>query len=265
MSYLVYPLSENCLLICGRKLSSLNLSTASLLKRQKRSNQDTRHTPLFDIVASVLSGATDVDFGEHTSRRAMPRFYTSLTLGSSGLQVDDCIVEKINISGAAVANVRFNNNAIGTLEGISSQDAIPDWLRANSIHLFSSIATTSRIRAANLLPTQKVLVTVLRKTFFQKGSGRKEEALLRGLGQLVKEATETIVGKLIKEGLLTKQRGDTGDIYVPVRSEARRAGKIIAELSLSKDPIWIFASDSNAATSTFTVCPATKLTPDRWL
>jgi hypothetical protein len=87
-------------------------------------------------------------------------------------------------------------------------------------------------------------VTVLRKTFFQKGSGRKEEALLRGLGQLVKAGDlDRIVGKLIKEGLLTKQRGDSGDLYVPVRSEARRAGKIIAELSLSKDPIWIFTSE----------------------
>jgi hypothetical protein len=109
--------------------------------------------------------------------------------------------------------------------------------------VFSSVATTSRIKAANLGPAQKVLVTVLRKTFFQKGAGRKEEALLRGLGKLVKPGIlDRILGRLISEGLLNKAKGDGGDLYIPIRSQARRAGQMVAELSLSKDPIWIFVT-----------------------
>lgn len=240
----VNPLSENGLLICGRKLYSLNLiedAIAYIKANAKTKNQ----TLLFDIVASALvSGVTDLDFGGAYIDSGHASILDFSHARVSDLQVDESIIEKVNISNAAVADVRFNKNAIGTLEGISSQDAIPDWLNGNSVELFSSIATTSRIRAANLMPTQKVLVTVLRKTFFQKGSGRKEEALLRGLGKLVKSGDlDRIVGKLISEGLLIKQRGDSGDLYVPVRSEARRAGKIMAELSLSKDPIWLFASE----------------------
>jgi hypothetical protein len=239
----VNPLSENGLLICGRKLSSLNMldeATAYLKANTKAKNQ----TLLLDIIASLLvSGLTDVDLGGAYVDGGHASILDFSHARVKNLHVENSVIEKINISGAAVSNVRFKVNAIGTLEGISSQDAIPDWLSGNTVDLFSSVATTSRIRAANLLAAQKVLVTVLRKTFFQKGSGRKEEALLRGLGKLVKAGDlDRILGKLISEGLLTKERGDSGDLYVPVRSQTRRAGDMSAELSLSKDAIWSFVS-----------------------
>jgi hypothetical protein len=240
----INPLSENGLLICGRKLTSLNLieDALSYLKAHAKVRNQTL---LLDIVASLLvSGATDIDFAGGYIESAYASVLDFSQARVKDLQINGSIIEKVNLANAAVTNVRLADNNVGTLEGISSQDAIPNWLNGNSVENFSSIATTSRIRAANLLPTQKVLVTVLRKTFFQKGAGRKEEALMRGLGKLVKSGNlDRIVGKLISEGLLTKQRGDSGDLYVPVRNEARRAGKIMAELSLSKDPIWIFTTD----------------------
>lgn len=237
------PLSENGLLICGRKLASLNLIEDSItfLKTNSRVKNQTL---LFDIVASILvSGATDVDFGGAYIESGHASVLDFSQTRVRNLHVEDSIVEKINITGAAVSGVRLKSSAIGTLEGISSQDAIPDWLQGNSVDFFSSVATTSRIRAANLLPAQKVLVTVLRKTFFQRGAGRKEEALLRGLGKLVKAGDlDRIVGKLISEGMLSKERGDSGHLYVPVRNQKGRAGSIIGELSLSKDPIWAYVS-----------------------
>jgi hypothetical protein len=230
-------------LICGRKISSLNLledALAFIKANAKTKNQ----TLLFDIVASILvSGFNEVDFSGAYVDAGHASILDFSQARARNLHVENSIIEKINIAGASVSNVRLKNNAIGTLEGISSQDAIPEWLHDNSVERFSSVATTSRIRAANLLPTQKVLITVLRKTFFQKGSGRKEEALLRGLGKLVKAGDlDRIMGKLISEGLLTKQRGDSGDLYVPVRSQTRRAGDMVAELSLSQDSIWTYVS-----------------------
>lgn len=240
----VNPLSENGLLICGRKLASLNLidEAITFLKANAKIKN---HTLLFDIVASVLvSGATDVDFGGAYIESGHASVLDFSHTRARNLHIQDSIVDKINIAGAAVSGVRLKNSAVGTLEGISSQDAIPDWLNDNSVDYFSSVATTSRIRAANLLPTQKVLVTVLRKTFFQKGAGRKEEALLRGLGKLVKAGDlDRIVGRLISEGLLTKERGESGNLYVPVRNQKGRAGSLIGELSLSKDPIWTYVSE----------------------
>jgi hypothetical protein len=237
------PLSENGLLICGRKLSALNLMEDAIAFC-KANAKAKNHTLLFDIIASVLvSGSTECFFGGAYIQGGHASILDFSHCRVSGLQIDDSVIERVIISGAAVEDVRVTKNIIGTLEGISSPHAIPDWLKGNTVQVFSSVATTSRIKAANLQPTQKVLVTVLRKTFFQKGAGRKEEALLRGLGKLVKVGVlDRILGRLINEGLLKKEKGESGDLYIPVRSETGRAGKMLAELSLSKDPIWIFVT-----------------------
>ena len=80
---------------------------------------------------------------------------------------------------------------------------------------------------------------MIRKIFFQPGAGRKEAALLRGMGfsdntRLGKK----ILGKLMDEGLITRHKGDEGYIYKPVRKYAKRVNGIITELTLSKDPLW---------------------------
>ncbi|ARP98613.1 hypothetical protein CAK95_05600 [Pseudorhodoplanes sinuspersici] len=237
------PLSENGLLICGRKLMMLNLIDDAIA-HCKANTKVKNQTLLLDLVCSVLvSGVTDVDFGGQYIEYGHASVLDLAHARVAGLHVDNSVIERLIISGVEVRDVKITASNIGVLEGVSSQGAIPAWLSGNSIEVFSSIATTSRIRAANLEPTQKVLVTVLRKTFFQKGAGRKEEALLRGLGKLVKSGVlDRILGKLISEGLLRKEKGDGGNLYIPVRSETQRVGKILAELSLSKDPIWLFVA-----------------------
>lgn len=237
------PLSENGLLICGRKLNSASLIDAAIALC-KANPKSKNHTLTLDIVGSILvSGTPEVNFGGvyvEGGHASVLDFSHSRILY---IQISHSVLERVIISGAFVTEVGLTRNEIGVLEGISSQDAIPVWMVSNSVGLFSSVATTSRIRAANLTPAQKVLVTVLRKTFFQKGAGRKEEALLRGLGKLVKPGIlDKIVGKLIAEGILKKEKGHEGNLYIPVRSETRRVGKILAELSLTKDHIWEFVS-----------------------
>jgi hypothetical protein len=238
------PLSENGLLICGRKLEALSLvdSAISLCKANRSAKNQTL---ALDVIGSILvSGISDISFGGIYVEGGHASVLDFSHVRLSGIQISCSVLERVIISSASVIDLILTKNDIGVLEGISNQSAIPDWMKDNTIELFSSVATTSRIRAANLSPTQKVLVTVLRKTFFQKGAGRKEEALLRGLGTLVKAGVlDKIVAKLIGEGILTKEKGQEGNLYVPVRSETRRAGKMLAELSLSKDPIWKFVTE----------------------
>jgi hypothetical protein len=108
----------------------------------------------------------------------------------------------------------------------------------------SGAPSTSRIRAAKLDPAQKVLVTILRKVFFQKGAGRKEEALTRGLGRLVKPSvTSNVIRRLRTEEIIGETEGDEGPAYVPNRAQTQRVGKMIAELTFSTDPIWQFVSN----------------------
>ena len=83
------------------------------------------------------------------------------------------------------------------------------------------------------------MTTIIKKTFFQKGAGRKEEALLRGFGQSAsKKLSDKILKILMREDILTTSPGKEGTIYVPNRSQAGRMGKMLQELRSSEDAIW---------------------------
>lgn len=104
---------------------------------------------------------------------------------------------------------------------------------------FEMLATTTLIKKARLSESQKLFVEMLRKIFFQPGAGRKEAALLRGMGAAAnKQLGEKILSKLLDEKLITRIKGDEGYIYKPVRSETGRIDKMLTDLTLSTDPLW---------------------------
>jgi hypothetical protein len=73
-------------------------------------------------------------------------------------------------------------------------------------------------------------------TFFQKGAGRKEEALVRGLGKLAEP--DKILRLLVRENIITRFRGEEGWVFAPQRAQAGRMRKMLEELNTSTDPIW---------------------------
>lgn len=239
----VNPLDENSLLICGRKFSSMNMIDEALAFCKAKCSSKNK-TLLLDVICSIIvSGEKDIDFGGIYCENGSSSVVDLSGARISNIHINEALIDKLVISGASIENIKISNSAIGNLEGISSPSARPIWVDRCSIDNYSSVATISRIKAANLSAGHKVLVTIIRKIFFQKGAARKEEALLRGLGNLVKQGTlDKIINKLISEGLATKEKGDAGAIYVPNRSHTRRAAKIISELSLSKDQIWMYIS-----------------------
>lgn len=73
-----------------------------------------------------------------------------------------------------------------------------------------------------------------------------ESALLRGMGTSVnRKLCKRILAALIDEQLITKTKGDEGYIYHPVRGEMPRIDKIITQLTLSTDPLWLKISQPN--------------------
>ena len=101
------------------------------------------------------------------------------------------------------------------------------------------MANISRIRRIGLSPSHEILTTIIRKTFFQKGAGRKEEALLRGLGRVgAKNMSGKIINLMIRENLLTTFKGDEGPVYAAVRTHTKRMQRLLNELDSSADPLW---------------------------
>lgn len=156
------------------------------------------------------------------------------------LTISDSYIERVDLTNSKFLDqVQIRDCIISTIYGVSSSNSIPDEFVGCDIENYETLATTTLIKKANLSLSQKLLVEMLRKIFLQPGAGRKEAALLRGMGATAnKQLSEKILGKLMDEGLVTRHKGDEGYIYKPVRNQTGRIKHIIADLTLSKDPLW---------------------------
>ncbi|WP_151343465.1 NACHT domain-containing protein [Rhizobium leguminosarum] len=188
------------------------------------------NTKAIDFEGIELKGAEflylpldEREFSNFTLRQS---YFGELALPAkmnSGARLIDCVTPKVT--------------------GISSPAALPNWITDLDAEAFDSVANVAKIRKIGLNPAQEILVTVVRKTFFQKGAGRKEEALLRGLGKVAAKSLSTrILNLMLKEGLLTSFKGDEGPVYSPVRSNTARMQKLLDELGSSTDPLWVQVS-----------------------
>ncbi len=154
------------------------------------------------------------------------------------LLISESEIRSVNLYNMAIDNVRIVDSVIEILDGASA-DGIPDWISRCEISKQTQMDTISRIRKSQLKPAEMILVTILRKTFFQPGSGRKEDALLRGLGEFGDAKLQTSILKLlISRGFLSEAPGRSGKLYIPERSKTGRAKRMISQLQQSEDDIW---------------------------
>jgi hypothetical protein len=156
-----------------------------------------------------------------------------------GIEIANSVIDELIITGANPSNVRIYGCLIGRVDGVSEAAGLPKWLSGNEVGDYVRINTVTRIKQAKLSSEQKVFVTIIKKTFFQPGAGRKEEALLRGLDSMQsKKSSEKILKLLCREEILKTAPGKEGLLYIPQRAHTRRMADILKELTLSEDPLW---------------------------
>lgn len=193
-----------------------------------------------DIIASLVRGLSLIDF--------------------EGTSIEDGYFLRFDMSAGRLKNLSISKSVFGTLllpsspplnttieaclcervVGVSGTGGLPAWIKGLSVDKFDSTESTSRIRKIGLDPKHEVLVAIVRKTFFQKGSGRKEEALTRGLGEIAAiGVVDKIINLLIREDIIEKFKGNEGWVYAPKRSQAGRMKTMLYELQTSSDEIWM--------------------------
>lgn len=199
-----------------------------------------------DIAASLVRTTTvgdTIDFGDIEIREGS---FGPLHLGiacPARLSISECVIEELTLPVRTPTDVVIRDCYVGRMRGVSSSSVVPAWIINSSPKSVEQVGTVSQIKDADLTPAQMILVTFVKKTFFQPGSGRKDEALVRGLGERAdQKLAEKILKLLVKEGMLSPMQGDEGRVFRPVRSNTHRMKDMMAELRLSKDPIWIAVS-----------------------
>lgn len=160
--------------------------------------------------------------------------------------LDESTIENLILPNSPPKNVQIRNSLAGRVSGAASYSGLPSWIQLDSVDKFDTVQTVAEIRRAGLSPAHEVLVAVLRKTFLQRGSGRKEEALLRGFGGgAIRKIATDVVSLLMREGLLERHKGDEGWIYGPERSHTDRVKRLVDQLRSSDDPLWGAADKYN--------------------
>lgn len=161
----------------------------------------------------------------------------------SNLSLKNCTFGNITFGSRNVSNVWISNSLAEKVTGATAAKGLPAWAGLTADE-FESVDNTASIKRIGLQPAQQMLVTTIRKTFFQKGAGRKEEALTRGFARIGKPGLiNKVINLMMREGILETAKGNEGTLYIPVRKHTDRMERLMAELTTSSDPLWLAVTE----------------------
>lgn len=160
----------------------------------------------------------------------------------STLEIYDSVINFLDLPRDGVPDENlptFIRCIVGTVEGRSSHRDLPvENFRECEFGVFSEIPeTTEQILKTTLPPGTRVVLTIVRKLYAQKGRGRKEGALYRGLDLKDRELVPAALEILEKEGLALKSKAGAQTIWLPMRSETKRAFGLLEAPTGVEDPV----------------------------
>jgi hypothetical protein len=129
---------------------------------------------------------------------------------------------------------------IAVVEGRTGVKDLPGSFRESVVDSFDdSVQTTDAILALSLPLGTKVMLTVLKKLYAQRGSGRRDSALTRGLDVRAQQLVPQVMNILRREGFVTRNRQADQIVWLPTKSSEmrRRALGILASPNTSSDPL----------------------------
>ena len=160
----------------------------------------------------------------------------------SMVKFKDCFFSRIEIDATADASKVpfFRECYIDEIDGIVSSDDLPKGRFDSACIIDRFTSSTDTTRAVLTLDRPlgiRVCITILKKLFEQAGSGRKENALHRGLDSHARRLVPDVLRVLQTEGLARPYPSKRGKIWIPDRSSRRRVGRMIAAPGASEDEV----------------------------
>lgn len=197
-----------------------------------------------DVVRVILALRADVDLsGVYIAEAWIPDLdLTESGPNLAGVQFQHCVIQLIRLEGALdpAALPRFIACNIGLIEGVSSPSEIPVGIfdGASEIDDFGEPAQTTDALLGLPLPMgARVGLTVLRKLYLQRGTGRREAALYRGLDDQARRYVSDVLDVLRQEGLMVASKAANERVWLPVRGEGIRVRRLVAAPMASADPV----------------------------
>lgn len=235
------PLDEVGLSILAEYMNKNNQSVDSFLSLARNAAKNKNSVLASDII-SALCIANDFN-GDFKGIVISGGHFKLLSFEGKKIKrltILDSVIEKIDLTNAKHdEGTVIKDCLISSVYGVASKNSLPGIIMNCEIENYESFSTISLIKKAKMSEPQRLFVMMLRKLFYQPGSGRKEAALLRGMGYSAdKKMAERILNILMEEGIVTYHKGNEGLVYKPNRKCSNRIEKIMNDLTLSNDSLW---------------------------
>jgi len=163
-------------------------------------------------------------------------FFDYLTLGDgqptlARATLQGCVIETIDISNLERPDdcPSFQDCLIGHVEGAT---AIPKEFASKFTNCeiggySDQLQTTAGIMQLKMPAKLRISLTILKKIYSQRGTGRKEGALSRGLSPQLRPLVPEVIEDLMKYGWITASSSRGESIYLPVKNRRTQALKAL--------------------------------------
>lgn len=154
-----------------------------------------------------------------------------------GLTLVNSIVGELVLPNARLLRLSIRDCLIQQVIGANDLNALPPWIENSEVLAFDEALSNARIMQDKQQPVPvRVALTVLRKLYRQRGSGRRENAFYRGIDQKARKHVQKVLEILARESLTfsVKRRGYT--VWHTVSGQSERANRIIDSSGRANDP-----------------------------
>ena len=157
----------------------------------------------------------------------------SANMDLSRLRFQDCFFSRVELDPEVDTTKipSFHECFINELEGrVSAVDLPAEKFDTKCVieNFTGTTKTTSEVLTLDLPLGTRVCLTILKKLYEQSGSGRKENALHRGLDHRARRLVPDVLQILQSEGLALSYKTRGATIWLPDRGSRVRVGRMIA-------------------------------------
>ncbi len=194
-----------------------------------------------DFVASrLLLGSETVNFENLTVSTGSMSLMAVVDQAVSNLTLINVHIEQIALENFELNSVVFAACLIERVSGVSSPEQLPPAFGPDChVDQFDDQLSSAKISTLPISDAQKTLLAIIKKLFLQPGSGRREEALLRGTeAYWHKSGAESAIKYMLANGLIRRFKRGNNVIYTPQRAQMKRVSEIAQQQKRSADPLW---------------------------
>lgn len=200
-----------------------------------------------DLVRLAFEMGGSIDESLYVSDLFITEIELTKALGNvSKVEFHNCLIGRVEIDSDVDSEQlpQFVRCYVGILDGrLSARDLPAGHFQECEFEAFSAESgTTDSVLSLDIPLGVRVLITVLKKLYERRGSGRRENALQRGLDHRSRRLVDDVLRLLQRDGLATPCKRGANTIWLADRSNRKRVGRIIAAPSSVEDPLILAAS-----------------------